>query len=59
MIYTKYDNMRDHELLREVDSKPDATELEIELAKRLEGKMHRTAWPYTSPEAIMATRLKS
>lgn len=39
MRYTKYDGYREHELLREVDSKPDATELEIELAKRLEARM--------------------
>lgn len=39
MIYTKYSGLRDHELIRAVDSNPDATELEIELANRLANQM--------------------
>ena len=52
MRYTKYDGYREHELLREVDSKPDTTELEIELAKRLESRMRTSEFrPMDAHEA--------
>ena len=39
-MITKYDNYRNNELLRAVDTNPNASELEIELAKRLEDEMY-------------------
>jgi hypothetical protein len=54
--YTKYDSYRNNELLREVDANPNATELEIELAKRLERTMKDSDFRSRTAENLIADR---
>lgn len=48
MIYTKYANHRNADLMREVDNNPNATDLERELAKRLASRLDPREYETTS-----------